>query len=55
MTRKDIDNLVSRIAKLENKAASRSEAIEKGLTHFYYVEYASIYGGYRVVNVSVEG
>lgn len=54
ITRKYLDELLKDIATLEGKAVSKDEAIKKGLTHYYYLEHNSIYGGYRVVSVSVD-
>jgi hypothetical protein len=51
---KRIEQLVSEIAKLQNKATSHAQAIEMGLSHYYAVDHNSVYGGYRIDNVNVE-
>lgn len=50
-----LESLVQDIAQLTGGAASRDEAKEKGLDKFLYIDYASVYGGYRLINVNVEG
>ena len=50
---KQVQNLVEQIASLKGYAISKDEAISKGLQSYIAVEYASHYGGYRVVMVDV--
>lgn len=50
---KQIQQLMEDIAKIAGLPISREQAIEMSATHFLEVEYARHYGGYRVVNVSV--
>lgn len=52
-SRKTLDILVTEIADLLNLATSKEQAIEKGQDKYLYLEYASVYGGYRLVNVGV--
>jgi len=53
-TRKQLDSLLQIIAKYTNQATTREEAKEKGLNGFLWLDYAPIYGGYRVVKVGIE-
>ena len=55
ITTKDLQGQLEVIAKLLGKATSRKEAEEMGAKSFLYLEYASAYGGYRVVTVKVDG
>ena len=56
MTKKEIlQDLVNDIAELTNQATSKEEAINKGLDRFLHIDYASVYGGYRLVSVAVNG
>jgi hypothetical protein len=54
ITAKYLNELLKEIATLEGKATTSEEAEKLGLTHFYYLEHNSVYGGYRVVSVRVE-
>lgn len=49
-----LNNIVREIADELGLATSRAEAKEKGLDSFLFLEYASVYGGYRIVTVKVE-
>lgn len=53
-TAKTLQSLVNHIAKLTNKATSYDEAKNMGLTHYLWLEHNSAYGGYRLINVSLE-
>lgn len=52
-TRKHLEYLVQDIAALTNSATSEDEAKQKGLERYLCLEYNSVYGGYRLVSVSV--
>jgi len=49
-----LNNLVRQIADELGFATSRKEAQEKNLDSFLFLEYASCYGGYRIVTVKTE-
>lgn len=48
-----LNTLLSDIAEITGEATSKEQAKEKGYERFLYIEYASPYGGYRLVNVGV--
>lgn len=48
-----LNQLLNNIAEITGEATSNEHAKEKGHERFLYIEYASIYGGYRLVNVGV--
>jgi hypothetical protein len=52
-TRKTLEALLVEIAQNTNQATSEAQAIEMGKDRYLQLEYASVYGGYRVVNVKV--
>lgn len=54
ITRKTLENLLTEIATKTGKAISRENAEELGLDRYLWLEYASVYGGWRVVNVVVK-
>ena len=54
-SRKILEFLLEAIANKTGQATSKEEAIKKGLDRFLWLDYASCYGGYRLVNVMVFG
>lgn len=52
---KKVEKRVQEIASLYGLASSKDQAIEMGKDKFLQVEYASCYGGYRLVMVNVQG
>ena len=54
MKASELNNLLQRIAELTGQATSREEAKANNLKTFLHLEYASVYGGYRLVNVNTE-
>lgn len=52
--RTHLEHLVKDIAALTNSATSEDEAKQKGLERYLCLEYNSVYGGYRLVSVSVK-
>jgi hypothetical protein len=50
---KQIKMLLIEIALLTNEATSKEEAINKGLNRYLAIDFASCYGGYRIVNVNI--
>lgn len=53
-TKKDLQYVLERIADLIGEATTKEQAIEKGLDRYLCLDYASIYGGYRVAFVGVK-
>lgn len=53
ITRATLENLLSEIGAKSNKATSHEQAKQMGVDKFLQLEYASCYGGWRVVNVGV--
>lgn len=53
-TKKDLQYALERIAGLIGEATTQEQAIERGLDRYLWLDYASIYGGYRVVFVGVK-
>lgn len=54
MTPKQLLNaLVEDIANITGRTTSDKEAKEKGQQSFLYLEYSSVYGGYRLICVNV--
>lgn len=53
-TKKDLRYALERIADLIGGATTQEQAIERGLDRYLWLEYDSIYGGYRVVFVGVK-
>jgi hypothetical protein len=53
-TKKQIETKLQYIAKLANLPTSRQQAIEMNQDKYLQCEYASCYGGYRLINISVE-
>lgn len=52
-TKKDLQYALERIAELTGQATSKEQAVEMGKGFYLWLDYASVYGGYRVVNVKV--
>ncbi len=52
-TAKQLNNLLEDLAQLTDMATSKESAEAKGLDKYLYLEYASVYGGWRLVNVGV--
>ena len=52
---KNLNKILSEIAMLLNMATDKKTAIKKNLTKYLQLDYNSIYGGYRLVNVNVNG
>jgi hypothetical protein len=50
---KEVKQLVQELASKFNLATSKEDAINKGQERFIYCEFASCYGGYRLVMVGV--
>ena len=50
---KKLNILLSEIATVLNLATSKEGALKLGQTEFLKLDYSSIYGGYRVVNVNI--
>ena len=50
---KKLNILLSEIATVLNLATSKEGALKLGQTEFLELDYSSIYGGYRVVNVNI--
>ena len=48
-----LNSILESIAEITGEATSKDQAIEKGHERFLYIEYASAYGGYRLVSVGV--
>jgi hypothetical protein len=48
-----LNSLLADIAKITGEAISREQAQEKGHERFLHLENATIYGGWRLVNVGV--
>ncbi len=53
-TKKELNSLLQEIADKLNLSTNKEQAIKQGQKQYLFLEYASIYGGYRVVNVGVE-
>ena len=51
---KTLQSILNDIASKLNLATTEQQAIEMGLTHYLELDYNSYYGGYRLINVSVE-
>jgi|SRR6187402_142080 len=54
MKQSELNNIVRSIADELGLATSRKEAKEKGLPSYLFLEYAAVYGGYRIVSVGVD-
>lgn len=54
-SKQQLEQLVNEIGSALNLATSKDQAIELGDKKYLYLEYASVYGGYRVVMVNVIG
>jgi len=52
-TKKDLQYFVELIAKKTGLATNKEQAIKLGLDKYLYLEYNSVYGGYRLVNIQV--
>jgi len=52
-TATQLNNLVKTICDLTGLSNNKEQAISKGQDRYLYLEYASVYGGYRLVNVNV--
>lgn len=48
-----LNQLLESIAEITGEAINKEQAKEKGHERYLHIEYASIYGGYRLVNVGV--
>jgi len=48
-----LNQLLSDIAEITGEATSKEQAKEKGHERYLYLEYASAYGGWRLVGVGV--
>jgi hypothetical protein len=48
-----LNNLLESIAEITGEATNREQAKERGHERYLYIESASAYGGYRLVNVGV--
>lgn len=48
-----LNNLLASIAEITGEAISREQAQLIGNERYLFIEYASAYGGYRLVNVGV--
>ncbi len=46
--------LLADLAGMTNQATSKEQAIEMGKDKYLFIEYASNYGGYRLVNVGID-
>ena|SRR5690242_16229240 len=53
-TQKELQSMLDQIAVLSGLASSREQAEEIGVDKYLFLEYASSYGGYRVVNVGIK-
>ena len=51
---KNLNNILEQICTLSNQVMSYDDAINKGRKRYLTIEYSSSYGGYRLVNVSVD-
>ena len=51
---KKLNTILEEIATKLDLATNKQDAINKGQDRYLYLEYASHYGGYRLVNVSVK-
>lgn len=54
ITYNKLNELMVEISVLSGIANSKQSAIDQGQKQFIYLEYATIYGGYRLVSVSTE-
>lgn len=52
-TKKTLQYFVELIAEKANLATNKEQAIKMGLDKYLYLEYNSVYGGYRLVNVGI--
>lgn len=52
--RKELETLLAEIASLLNQSVSYDHAVANGHDKYLYLEYASVYGGYRAVNVGIK-
>ena len=50
---KKLNMLLEQVATVLNLATSKEQALKLGQTEFLELDYSSIYGGYRVVNVNI--
>ena len=53
ITRKDINKLVEEVAAAYGLSSSREQAKKLGHAYYLEAEYASVYGGYRLIGVNV--
>lgn len=53
MKSKVLNEVLEEIAQKLNKAISADQAKKMGLDKYLYLEYAAIYGGWRIVNVGI--
>ena len=53
MTRTQLNEKLAEIASMTNKAVNEEQAVKMGQDKYLHLEYASAYGGYRVVNVKI--
>ena len=53
-TEKQLNNLVKVICDITGLSNNRAQAIEKGQDKYLSLEYASCYGGWRLINVGVK-
>lgn len=54
ITAKYLNELLEEAAQLSNQAITRTQAEEMGVDKYLHLEYAAVYGGYRIVNVGVK-
>lgn len=55
ITSKQLDALVQEIGNLLGKAVTKEQAVILGHDRYMELEYAAVYGGYRLNNVAVQG
>lgn len=51
---KNLNQILEQIAELSGLVTSKEAAIKNNQDNYLQLEYASVYGGYRLVNVSVK-
>jgi len=52
-TKQLLAELLNDLAELTGQATSKEQAITMGKDSFLFIEYAAVYGGYRIINVNV--
>jgi hypothetical protein len=52
-TKQLLNELLSDLAQMTGQATSKEQANKLGRDKYLFMEYASVYGGYRIVNVGV--